>query len=117
MVWQERKRTGRRTRSVNQYHTSAMKNGERKRPPSSQSHQACISIPTSQFAPMNNIEWIFLDLGWTLVDETLAHRADFSKGTYNFEEKRRDAVIVRASDGQGGRVSLDVNIEVTNVDE
>ena len=23
---------------------------------------------------MNNIEWIFLDLGWTLVDETLAHR-------------------------------------------
>ena len=24
---------------------------------------------------MNNIEWIFLDLGWTLVDETLAHRA------------------------------------------
>ena len=46
-----------------------------------------------------------------------AHRADFSKGTYNFEEKRRDAVIVRASDGQGGRVSLDVNIEVTNVDE
>ena len=24
---------------------------------------------------MNNIEWIFLDLGWTLVDETQAHRA------------------------------------------
>ena len=24
---------------------------------------------------MNNIEWIFLDLGWTLVDETRAHRA------------------------------------------
>ena len=23
---------------------------------------------------MNNIEWIFLDLGWTLVDETQAHR-------------------------------------------
>ena len=66
---------------------------------------------------MTNVEWIFLDLGWTLFDETRAHRADFLKGTYNFEEKRRDAVIVRASDGQGGRVSLDVNIEVTNVDE
>ncbi len=26
---------------------------------------------------MNNIEWIFLDLGWTLVDETLAHRRRF----------------------------------------
>ena len=40
-----------------------------------------------------------------------------TKGTYDFEEKRGYAVIVRASDGQGGRVSLDVNIEVTNVDE
>ncbi len=26
---------------------------------------------------MNNIEWIFLDLGWTLVDETRAHRERF----------------------------------------
>ena len=27
------------------------------------------------YTPMTNIEWIFLDLGWTLVDETRAHRA------------------------------------------
>lgn len=30
---------------------------------------------------MTNIEWIFLDLGWTLVDETRAHRARL-KGVY-----------------------------------
>ena len=24
---------------------------------------------------MTNLEWIFFDLGWTLVDETKAHRA------------------------------------------
>ena len=35
---------------------------------------------------MTNVEWIFLDLGWTPFDETRAHRADFLKGTYNFEE-------------------------------
>ena len=27
------------------------------------------------FTPMTDIEWVFLDLGWTLVDETRAHRA------------------------------------------
>ena len=40
-----------------------------------------------------------------------------TKGTYAFEEKRGYAVIVRATDGQGGRVSLVVNIAVTDVDE
>ena len=40
-----------------------------------------------------------------------------TKGTYDFEEKRGYAVIVRASDGQGGRVSIVVNIDVSDVDE
>ena len=49
--------------------------GGRKRPPLSQTHQAYISILTRYYISMNNIEWIFLDLGWTLVDEIQAHRA------------------------------------------
>ena len=40
-----------------------------------------------------------------------------TKGTYDFEEKRGYAVIVRASDGQGGRVSIVVNIDISDVDE
>ena len=40
-----------------------------------------------------------------------------TKGTYDFEEKKGYAVIVRAGDGQGGRVSLVVSIAVTGVDE
>ncbi len=40
-----------------------------------------------------------------------------AKGTYGFEEKRGYSVIVRASDGQGGRVSLVVNIAVTDTGE
>ena len=37
--------------------------------------------------------------------------------TYDFEQKRGYSVIVRAGDGQGGRVSLVVSIAVTGVDE
>ena len=40
-----------------------------------------------------------------------------AKGTYGFEEKKGYAVILRASDGQGGRVSLVVNIAVTDTGE
>lgn len=35
-----------------------------------------LNPPQRNITPtMTNIEWIFLDLGWTLVDETRAHRA------------------------------------------
>ncbi len=40
-----------------------------------------------------------------------------TKGTYDFEQKRGYAVIVRVTDGQGGRVSIVVSIAVTGVDE
>ena len=40
-----------------------------------------------------------------------------TKGTYDFEEKRGYAAIVRTSDGRGGRVSLVVNIDISDVDE
>ena len=40
-----------------------------------------------------------------------------TKGTYDFEKKKGYAVIVRASDGEGGRVSLVVSIEIADVDE
>ncbi len=40
-----------------------------------------------------------------------------TKGTYDFEEKRGYAAIVRTSDGRGGRVSLVVNIDVSDVEE
>ena len=40
-----------------------------------------------------------------------------TKGTYDFEQKRGYSVIVRAGDGEGGRVSIVVSIAVTGVDE
>ncbi len=40
-----------------------------------------------------------------------------TKGTYDFEEKKGYAVIVRAGDDEGGRVNLVVSIAVTDVDE
>ena len=40
-----------------------------------------------------------------------------TEGTYDFEQKSGYSVIVRASDGEGGRVSLVVSIVVTDVDE
>ena len=40
-----------------------------------------------------------------------------SKGTYDFEKKKGCAVIVRASDGKGGRVSLVVRIDILDVEE
>ncbi len=38
-----------------------------------------------------------------------------TKGTYDYEEKRGYAVIVRARDGKGGRVSVVVSIAVTEI--
>ena len=40
-----------------------------------------------------------------------------TKGTYDFEKKKGYAVIVRASDGHGGRVNMIVNISISDVDE
>ena len=40
-----------------------------------------------------------------------------TKGTYDFEKKRGYAVIVRASDGKGGRVSVVLEITVTEESE
>ena len=40
-----------------------------------------------------------------------------TKAEYNFEQKRGYAVIVRAADGNGGRVNLVVGIDVVDLDE
>ena len=40
-----------------------------------------------------------------------------TKGSYDFEKKKGYVVIVRVSDGQGGRVSIVVNIDISDVDE
>ena len=41
----------------------------------------------------------------------------FTKSTYDFEKKKGYAVIVRASDGRGGSISIVVSIAVTDVDD
>ncbi len=40
-----------------------------------------------------------------------------TNGTYDYEKKKGYVVIVRASDGHGGRVSIVVNIDISDVDE
>ena len=75
---QEQKQAGRGARSVNRDHTSAMKKSIR----NVRVRHRHLSILTRIYIPMNNIEWIFLDLGWTLVDETRAHRKRLDVGVH-----------------------------------